>query len=82
VSGAPFHVHGPQDRAVGHGAQSGDGCAARIEVTAVLSTVGPPFAYQAGATQNDALLPKNGTAIRRTVASSGAPTRPGAASRT
>ncbi|MCC7115180.1 MAG: DUF4337 domain-containing protein [Burkholderiales bacterium] len=38
-------------------------------MTAILSTVGAIFAYQAGSTQNDALLHKNEAAIRKTEAS-------------
>lgn len=70
MSGAGFHVHGPHDHAVEHEAQHGDAFAARIAVvTAILATVGALFAYQAGATQNDALLHKNEAAIRKTEAS-------------
>jgi hypothetical protein len=38
-------------------------------MTAILATVGALFAYQAGATQNEALLYKNEAAIRKTEAS-------------
>ena len=71
MSGGHFHVHGPHDHAVEHQAQhGGDDFAARIAVmTAILSTVGALFAYQAGATQNDALLHKNEAAIKKTEAS-------------
>ena len=70
MSGGSFHVHGPHDHEVEHQAQHGDGFAARIAVTtAILATVGALFAYQAGATQNDALLHKNDAAIRKTEAS-------------
>ena len=71
MSGAHFHVHGPHDHAVEHEAQhGGDAFAARIAVmTAILATVGAIFAYQAGATQNEALLYKNEAAIRKTEAS-------------
>ena len=52
------------------GADGGDAFAARIAVmTAILATVGAIFAYQAGATQNEALLHKNEAAIRKTEAS-------------
>jgi len=70
MSGTEFHVHGPHEHAVDHEAQHGDMFAARIAVvTAILSTVGALFAYQAGATQNEALLHKNEAAIRKTEAS-------------
>jgi hypothetical protein len=70
MSGGSFHVHGPHDHAVEHQAQHGDGFAARIAVmTAILATVGALFAYQAGSTQNEALLHKNDAAIRKTEAS-------------
>ena len=70
MSGGTFHVHGPHDHEVEHQAQHGDGFAARIAVmTAILATIGALFAYQAGATQNEALLHKNDAAIRKTEAS-------------
>ena len=70
MSGTEFHVHGPHEHAVEHEAQRGDMFAARIAVvTAILSTVGALFAYQAGATQNEALLHKNEAAIKKTEAS-------------
>jgi len=71
MSSGHFHVHGPHDHAVEHQSQhGGDGFAARIAVmTAILATVGALFAYQAGSTQNEALLFKNEAAIRKTEAS-------------
>ncbi len=70
MSEAHFHVHGPHDHAIEHHAQSGDKFAGRIAVmTAILATIGAIFGYQAGATQNAALLYKNEAAIRRTQAS-------------
>lgn len=70
MSGHGFHVHGPHDHAVEHGAHSGDDFASRIAVmTAILSTVGALFSYQGGATQNDAMLFKNAAAIKKTEAS-------------
>jgi len=70
MSEAHFHVHGPHDHAVEHQAHSGDTFAGRVAVmTAILATVGAIFGYQAGATQNAALLYKNEAAIRRTQAS-------------
>ncbi|MBU6483751.1 MAG: DUF4337 domain-containing protein [Betaproteobacteria bacterium] len=65
-----FHVHGPHDHEVEHAALSGDPFSARIAVmTAIFATIGAFFGYMAGATQNDALLYKNDSAIRRTEAS-------------
>ncbi len=70
MSEGHFHVHGPHDHEVEHQAASGDRFAGRIAVTtAVLATLGAIFGYQAGATQNAALLYKNEAAIRRTQAS-------------
>src|SRR5450631_799749 len=65
-----FHVHGPHDHEVEHQAQHGDPFAGRIAVmTAIFATIGALFGYMGGATQNDALLFKNESAIRRTEAS-------------
>ena len=74
MSEGHFHVHGPHDHAVEHAAQHGHGggdrFAARIAaLTAVLATIGALFSYQAGKTQNDALVFKNEAAIRKTEAS-------------
>lgn len=70
MSGHGFHVHGPHDHAVEHGAHGGDDFASRIAVmTAILSTVGALFGYQGGATQNDAMMYKNAAAIKKTEAS-------------
>lgn len=73
MSGGHFHVHGPHDHAVEHAAQGhgdghgDDGFASRIAVTtAVLSTIGALFGYEAGHTQNAALLYKNEAAIQKT----------------
>jgi uncharacterized protein DUF4337 len=60
MSEEEFHVHGPHDHAVEHGAEGGDGLAGHIAVmTALLSTIGAIFSYQGGVTQNEALLHKN-----------------------
>jgi hypothetical protein len=65
-----FHVHGPHDHEVEHAAHSGDPFTGRIAMmTAIFATIGAFFGYMAGATQNDALLYKNDSAIRRTEAS-------------
>src|SRR4051794_36826941 len=69
MSGSAFHVHGPHDHAVEH-ASHADPFAGRIAVmTAIFATIGALFGYMAGATQNDALLFKNESAIRKTEAS-------------
>lgn len=66
-----FHVHGPHDHAIEHAAHGGsDSFASRVAaLTAVLATIGALFSYEAGRTQNDALLYKNQAAIRKTEAS-------------
>ena len=65
-----FHVHGPHDHEVEHAAHSGDRMSGRIAVmTAIFATIGALFGYMGGATQNDALMFKNDSAIRRTEAS-------------
>jgi uncharacterized protein YhaN len=75
MSAHGFHVHGPHDHEVehvaqAHGAHARDPFAARIAVmTAIFATVGALFSYMVGETQNDALLYKNDSAIRRTEAS-------------
>ena len=70
MSAHGFHVHGPHDHELEHAAHSGDPFSARIAVmTAILATIGALFGYMVGATQNDALLFKNDSAIRRTEAS-------------
>jgi hypothetical protein len=73
MSGDHFHVHGPHDHAVEHVAEHGDhgdNFSGRIAVmTAILATVGAIFGYQAGATQNEAMLFKNEAAIKKTEAS-------------
>ena len=70
MSEGGFHVHGPHDHAVEHGAQGGDSLAGRIAVmTAVLSTVGAVVGYQGGHTQNEAMLFKNEAVLKKTEAS-------------
>lgn len=71
MSGDHFHVHGPHDHAVEHAAHGGnDAFAARIAaITAVLATLGAIFSYEAGSTQNEALMYKNEAAIKKTEAS-------------
>lgn len=79
MSDEHFHVHGAHDHAVEHAieqAARGDGhgeghhFVSRIAVTtAILSTLGAVGGYEAGHTQNDALLYKNEAAIQKTAAS-------------
>jgi hypothetical protein len=70
MSAEGFHVHGPHDHEVEHAAHSSDPFSGRIAVmTAILATIGAFFGYMGGATQNDALMFKNDSAIRRTEAS-------------
>ena len=71
MSGHGFHVHGPHDHELEHAAQhGGDNHAGQIAVvTAIIATVGALFGYMGGATQNEALMYKNDSAIRRTEAS-------------
>ena len=81
MSGGGFHVHGPHDHELEHAAQGGHdnqgdhgekgkGMIAQIAViTAVIATVGALFAYMGGATQANAGLYKNNSAIKKTEAS-------------
>ena len=72
MSAHGFHVHGPHDHELEHAAAHGadDSLSGRIAVmTAIFATVGAFFGYMGGATQNDALMYKNDSAIRRTEAS-------------
>ena len=75
MSAHGFHVHGPHDHEVehaaqGHGAHARDPFAARVAVmTAIFATIGALFGYMVSATQNDALMLKNDSAIRMTEAS-------------
>ncbi|HTD03355.1 DUF4337 domain-containing protein [Undibacterium sp.] len=65
-----FHVHGPHDHELEHAAHGNDDFASRIAVmTAIMATVGALFGYQGGATQNDAAMLKNDSAIKKTEAS-------------
>src|SRR6476646_340108 len=65
-----FHVHGPHDHELEHAAHSRDPLSGRIAVmTAIFATIGAFFGYMSGATQNDALMFKNDSAIRRAEAS-------------
>ena len=70
MSEGNFHVHGPHDHAVEHGAHGGDELAARIAVmTAILATVGAVFSYQGGHAQNEAIMYKNEAVLKKTEAS-------------
>src|SRR6476659_3390524 len=70
MSEGGFHVHGPHDHEIEHAAHSRDPMSGRIAVmTAIFATLGAFFGFMGGATQNDALMYKNDSAIRRTEAS-------------
>ena len=70
MSEGEFHVHGPHDHEIEHAAHSRDPMSGRIAVmTAIFATIGAFFGFMGGATQNDALMYKNDSAIRRTEAS-------------
>src|SRR4029079_5906039 len=70
MSAEGFHVHGPHDHELEHAAHSADPMSGRRAVmTAIFATIGAFFGYMGGATQNDALMFKNDSAIRRTEAS-------------
>src|SRR5882672_7847085 len=71
MSEGGFHVHGPHDHELEHAAQhEPKGLAGQLAVaTAVIATVGAIFAYMGGATQADAGLFKNDSAIKKTEAS-------------
>ena len=70
MSAEGFHVHGPHDHELEHAAHSRDPMSGRLAVmTAIFATIGAFFGYMGGATQNDALMYKNDSAIRRTDAS-------------
>ena len=79
MSGDGFHVHGPHDHELEHAAQGGhgdhgkesaSGMVNRIAMfTAMLATVGAIFSYMGGATQSNAGLYKNNSAIKKTEAS-------------
>ncbi|MFM9916650.1 MAG: DUF4337 domain-containing protein [Rhizobacter sp.] len=71
MSEGGIHVHGPHDhvleQAATHGA--GDSFSGRIAVlTAILATLGAMMSYQAGATQAEAMMRKNESAIKKTEA--------------
>ena len=73
MSSDGFHVHGPHDHELEHAAQGGHesgGMIAQIAViTAIIATVGALFSYMGGATQANAGLYKNNSAIKKTEAS-------------
>ncbi len=78
MSDDEFHVHGAHDHAIDHAIKHGAGgghgeghhFVSRIAVTtAILSAIGAVASYQAGHTQNEALLLKSEAAILKTAAS-------------
>jgi Na+/glutamate symporter len=67
-----FHVHGPHDHAIEHASQGGHDNKFTNQIamiTAVIATVGAMFSYMGGATQANAGLYKNNSAIKKTEAS-------------
>ena len=76
MSGGNFHVHGPHDHALEHGAHGDDadkndgGFVQWVAVfTAILATVGAIVSYQGGHTQNEALYFKNEAVLKKADAS-------------
>lgn len=64
-----FHLHGAHDHALEHKAHSGESLSQRIAImTAILSTLGAVFAYEGAATQNEAMLLKNESLLKKTTA--------------
>jgi len=75
MSGSGFHVHGPHDHELEHAkfgdahAEEGNNMMGQIALfTAVIATVGAIFGYMGGATQANAGLYKNNSAIKKTEA--------------
>ena len=76
MSGGKFHVHGPHDHALEHGAhgdhadKSDGGFVQWVAIfTAILATVGAIVSYQGGHTQNEALYFKNEAVLKKADAS-------------
>lgn len=70
MSADGFHVHGANEHAVEHHAQSGDRLAGQIAIfTAILASLGAVISYQGGATQNQAMLFKNEAVLKKAQAS-------------
>ena len=76
MSGGKFHVHGPHDHALEHGAHGDDahksdgGFVQWVAIfTAILATVGAIVSYQGGHTQNEALYFKNEAVLKKADAS-------------
>lgn len=79
MSGGAFHVHGPHDHALEHGAHDeGGGEGHKAEAgfvqtvaifTAILATIGAIVSYQGGHAQNEALIYKNEAVLKKTDAS-------------
>src|SRR4051812_24444563 len=64
-----IHVHQPHEEAVEHGARF-DTLAQRVALTtAILATVGALFGYQSGQVESEAMLRKNDSIAKMTVAS-------------
>jgi hypothetical protein len=79
MSSDGFHVHGPHDHALEHATQGGShsdhgehGSVMINQIamfTAIIATIGAIFSYMGGATQANAGLYKNNSAIKKTEAS-------------
>ena len=73
MSGGKFHVHGPHDHALEHGAHGDSGDGGFVQwvaiFTAILATVGAIVSYQGGHTQNEALYFKNEAVLKKADAS-------------
>ena len=73
MSGGKFHVHGPHDHALEHGAHADGGDGGFVQwvaiFTAILATVGAIVSYQGGHTQNEALYFKNEAVLKKADAS-------------
>ena len=75
MSSGQFHVHGPHDHALEHGAHGEHGEGAQKSsggfvqwvavFTAVLATIGAIVSYQGGHTQNEALYLKNEAVLKK-----------------
>jgi len=80
MSSGGFHVHGPHDHELEHATRGGghDGHGDHVSTgminqiamfTAIIATIGAIFSYMGGATQANAGLFKNNSAIKKTEAS-------------
>jgi hypothetical protein len=64
-----FEIRGADEHALEEKILAGESLAQRIAImTAILSTLGAVFAYEGGATQNEAMLLKNEALLKKTTA--------------